>query len=212
MSGNAVGGRKRSTTTLWIMVAIFAAPSLAALFFFYNPQYRPVGKTNKGEILEPAVPLSPELRLTTPAGVELDRSGLEGKWTLVYLAGRACDEHCIDRLIAIRQIRSALGEGQLSVERLLIITDPAATELAAELGTKFEGMLVAIGDAAEGAQLLELLGGRTAALDRIYVLDPLGNLGMRYAADAPADDTLKDMERLLKATKGWVKGSQFRHE
>ena len=33
----------------------------------------------------------------------------------------------------MRQIRRALGESALSVERLLILTDPAADELAAEL-------------------------------------------------------------------------------
>ena len=212
MSGIADGVKKRSTAPLWIMVAIFAAPFLAALFFFYNPQYLPVGKTNKGEIIEPAVPLPPELGLYTPEGQELDRKPLEQKWTLVYVAGGDCGEHCLDRLIEIRQIRLALGEGQLSVERLLIMTDPAAKELAAELGKRFEGMQVALTDTADGAELLDLLGEGTAALDRIYILDPMGNLAMRYASNAPADDTLKDMELLLKATKDWIKGGQFRHE
>jgi hypothetical protein len=34
---------------------------------------------------------------------------------------------------------------------------------------------------------------------------------MRYAADAPPKDVLKDMERLLKASKNWIKGAQYGH-
>ena len=33
----------------------------------------------------------------------------------------------------------------------------------------------------------------------------------RYAPDAPAKDTLKDMERLLKASKNWIKGASYGH-
>lgn len=204
--------KTRSTAPLWIMVAIFAAPVIAAWFFYLNPEYLPSGRTNKGELISPVVPLPAELGLFTPEGADLDRSALEGKWTLVYLAGGECPDACLERLIAIRQIRLALGESQLSVERLLIVTDPDASTLASESGTKLEGMHVARTDAAGGVRFLDLLGEGAAALDRIYILDPMGNLMMRYAQDAPAKDTLKDMERLLKASKNWIKGAQYGHK
>ncbi len=204
--------KTRSAAPLWIMVAIFAAPVIAAWFFYLNPEYLPSGRTNKGELISPVVPLPAEVGLSTPEGVDLDRSALEGKWTLVYLAGGECPDACLERLVAIRQIRLALGEGQLSVERLLIMTDPDASALDSELGTKLEGMHVAVTDAAGGERLLDLLGEGAAALDRIYILDPMGNLMMRYAQDAPAKDTLKDMERLLKASKNWIKGAQYGHK
>lgn len=212
MSGTPNEGIARSTAPLWIMVAIFAAPVVAAWFFYLNPEYLPSGRTNRGELITPIVPLPPELGLFTPEGADLDRRPLEGKWTLTYLTGGDCSDICLDHLIAIRQIRLALGEGQLNVERLLIVTDPAATGLAADLGNEFEGMRVALTDVDGGARLTDLLGGESSALDRIYILDPMGNLMMRYASDATAKDTLKDMERLLKASKNWIKGAQYGHK
>jgi cytochrome oxidase Cu insertion factor (SCO1/SenC/PrrC family) len=211
MTGSSLTGKKRSAAPLWIMVAIFAAPVIAAWFFYLNPQYLPSGRTNKGELIQPVVPLPAELGLVTPDGSDFGRHGLAGKWTLVYLAGDECAEACLDRLVALRQIRLALGEGSLSVERLLILTDPQAGKLGAELARKLDGMQLALTNAAGGARLLDLLGGRSAALDRIYILDPMGNLMMRYAPDAPAKDTLKDMEHLLKASKSWITGAQYRH-
>ena len=73
-------------------------------------------------------------------------------------------------------------------------------------------MHVALTDKAGGTRLLDLLGEGAAALHRIYILDPMGNLMMRYAPDAPAKDTLSDMERLLKASKNWIKGAQYGHK
>ena len=212
MNGVSEARQRRSKAPLWAMLAIFAAPVVAAWFFYLNPEYLPEGRTNKGELIHPVLPLPPELGLFAPEGSDLDRSALDGKWTLVFLTGDECSEHCIDRLIAIRQIRLALGESALNVERLLIMSDPAANDLAAQLGADFDGMRVALTDAAGGVRLLDLLGEGAAALDRIYILDPMGNLMMRYAPDAPADDTLKDMERLLKASKNWIKGAQYGHK
>jgi len=204
------GRKSRSLAPLWAMVAVFAAPVIAAWFFYLNPEYLPSARSNKGELIDPVVALPADLALSTPDGADFPRDLLAGKWTLVYLAGGKCDEVCRNRLIAMRQIRLALGESQRSVERLLVVTDSAATDLARDLDAdaEFDGMKVALG----GARLPELLGEGAAALDRPYILDPMGNLMMRYAEDAPARDTLEDMEHLLKASKNWIKGAQYGHK
>ena len=212
MNGEVRAEKRRNITPLLLMVAVFAAPVIAAWFFFLNPEYLPSGRTNKGELIHPVVTLPPELGLFTPEGAALDRKALEGKWTLVFLAGGTCGDACLDRLIAIRQIRLAVGEGQLSVARLLILTDPTANDLATELAADFDGMQVALTDAAGGVRLLDLLGQGSVALDRVYILDPMGNLMMRYASDAPAQDTLEDLERLLKASKNWIRGAEYGHK
>ena len=199
------GGRPRSLAPLWAMIAVFAAPVIAAWFFYLNPEYLPTGRTNKGELIAPVVALPADLALSTQDGTDFSRDLLAGKWTLVYLAGGTCDDACRDQLIVLRQIRLALGESQRSVERLLVLTDATATDLARELSAEFAGMRIALG----GVRLPGLLGKGAAALDRIYILDPMGNLMMRYAADALARDTLEDMEHLLKASKNWVKGAQY---
>jgi hypothetical protein len=115
------------------------------------------------------------------------------------------------RLVDLRQIRLALGEGQIGVDRLWILANPPGPDLAPDMGVRLDGMQVAVADAAAADRLLDSLGEGTAALGRVYILDPMGNLMMRYAQDAPAKDTLKDMERLLKASKNWIKGAEYGH-
>ncbi|MEA3276370.1 MAG: hypothetical protein U9Q81_13990 [Pseudomonadota bacterium] len=212
MSETTANGQKRRLAPLWAMIAVFAAPVVAAWFFYFNPQYLPSGRTNLGELIEPVVPLPADLGLRSPEGAELDRDVLRGKWTLVFLGEGDCGDACAARLGDLRQIRLALGESRLNVERLLILPDSLAPGRASDLGREFEGMHIALVDAEGGDYLLDLLGEGSAGLERIYILDPMGNLMMRYAADAPAKDTLKDMERLLKASKNWFKGAQYGHK
>jgi len=203
---------RRGVRTLLIMAALFAAPVLAAWFFYLNPQYLPSGRSNLGTLISPVLAVPADLRLTTPAGVALDRSELEGKWTLVYLGGGDCPDACRERLYDLQQIRLALGEGSLSVERLLILTDAGASATGAALAQEFRGLAVAVMDEAGAAWLIDALGQGPQALDLVYILDPMGNLMMRYASDAPAKDILKDMGRLIKASKNWIKGAGYGHK
>jgi len=204
-------GKPRSIVPLWAMVAVFAAPVIAAWFFYLNPEYLPSGRTNKGDLIEPMVALPADLSLFTWDGSDFPRDVLAGKWTLVSFSGGECDEACRNQLIAIRQIRLALGESRRNVERLLVLTDSAAMNVAQEFGAEFPGLRVAFTDAAGGRRLSNILGVGTATFGRIHILDPMGNLMMRYAVDAPMRDTLEDMEHLLKASKNWIKGAQYGH-
>lgn len=203
---------KRRLKPLLAMIAIFAAPSLGAWFLYFNPEYLPSGRANLGELISPVVPIPANMELITPEGAPLDRDALMGKWTLVFLTGRDCAAPCQSRIRDLRQIRLALGEGSLSTERLLIMVDPDGQGRDAELAREFAGMRVARTDAADGKDLLDLLGQGDSALGRIYILDPMGNLMMRYAPDAPAKDTLKDMGRLIKASRNWIKGAGYGHK
>ena len=76
------------------------------------------------------------------------------------------------------------------------------------MAERFPGTRVLIADAdavAEVQRRFEPLA------DGRFLIDPMGNLMMRYAADAPPKDMLKDLEKLFKASKNWIKGAQYGH-
>lgn len=202
---------RRSLWPLWTMIVVFAAPVVAAWFYFFFPEYLPQTRSNRGEILSPPVALPRDLGLTGSDGTPFDPASLRGAWTLVYLAQGACDASCLSRLIELRQIRLGLGEGRQLVERLLIVAGPQG---ALDLGTStraFDGMHLARLDAAGATRLLDSLGEGPEASGRVYLLDPLGNLMMRYGVGDPPESILKDMERLLKGSKNWIKGASYGH-
>jgi hypothetical protein len=135
---------------------------------------------NYGELLPPR-PLS---------GPPYDR--LRGKWLLVVVDGAACDAWCEKKLYYVRQLRRALGKDRDRVERLWLLSDDARPR--AELLPAIEGTLI------ERAPTLDVFPGKPA--DHVYVVDPVGNLMMRYPRDLDPSRMLKDLQRLMKFARG----------
>ena len=135
--------------------------------------WSPGAPANYGELIAPRViePLS-ELR---------------GKWVLVTFDPAACDAYCERKLYFMRQVRTAQGKDQARIERLWVITDAGAPRpelLAAIEGTRISRVVP------------REFPGRP--VDHIYLVDPLGNLMMRYPRDPDPSKMLKDLQRLMK--------------
>jgi cytochrome oxidase Cu insertion factor (SCO1/SenC/PrrC family) len=207
-----IGARRRAPWPLILMILVFAAPVVATWFYLFFPQYLPDSRSNRGELLSPPVPLPGTMALVDREGTPLDPGSLEGDWTLVYISDGACGEACIERLTHLRQIRLALGEGRGLVGRLLLVADADLPGDPAVMDGAFAGMKAAGTDRGGRAALLAALGADEIALGGVYILDPRGALMMRYAVDAAPEDILKDMERLLKGSKNWIKGANYGHD
>ena len=112
---------------------------------------------------------------------------LRGKWVMVTFDSGACDAYCEKKLYFMRQVRRAQGKDQERIARLWIVTD--ATAPRPELLAAIEGTAISRA-IPEGFP-----GERT---DHIYLVDPLGNLMMRFPRDPDPSRMLKDLQRLLK--------------
>ena len=164
--------------------------------------WHPGGRVNAGELIDPARPLP---ALTLPLAAPAEGMGasqtnpqfLKRKWTLLYVQHGRCDDACLKTLYDTRQVRLALDREMDRVQRVFI-GDSDCCDLKGLLAAHPD--LIAIRSSPADEPLLALLPGRSAALDphRVYLIDPLGNLMMFYAADAKPKGMLEDMKRLLR--------------
>ena len=190
-STGAAANPARSRRTLWLILAVCAAPMIAsyAAFLFW----RPASHVNYGELLEPR-PL-PDVELALADGRPFRMSALKGEWVLLAAAPAGCDAQCRRNLVYMRQVRLAQGRESGRIERVWLLTDGAAPDAA--LLAEHPELIVArdLGRAAAA-----LPAPRTPA-DHVYVVDPLGNLMMRFPADPDPQRMLKDLSRLLRHSK-----------
>jgi cytochrome oxidase Cu insertion factor (SCO1/SenC/PrrC family) len=143
--------------------------------------------------------------LTDLNGRQYQLSSLRGKWLYVYFGSARCAQHCQDVLYKTRQVILAQDKHQDRVQRLLVLTDAEGlADLASKLA-EHPGLWVARPDAkvldAFARDFHAAAGGALAGQDRVYLLDPLGNLMMSYAADADATGLRKDLARLLRVSR-----------
>lgn len=205
--------RKRSLLPLWILIGIFALPSIAAWFFYLNPQYLPASRSNRGELIHPPRPVA-NLEFRAPQQEERFQLGeLGANWTMVAIAEGLCSDTCREQLHDFQQIRLALAENQYRVQRLLILTDPSEGGTAG-IEADYPGTRVVIAQGDQLAALQRSFGDGTpeSIRETRFLIDPLGNVMMRYAPQAPSKDLLQDLEKLFKASKNWIKGAQYGHK
>jgi hypothetical protein len=119
-------------------------------------------------------------------------AALKGKWVLVQFDGGACDARCERKLYFMRQVRRAQGREMQRIERLWLVTD--AAQPRAEVLAAIEGTVVA--PAPSGVDF----PAETAVTDHLYLVDPLGNLMMRFPRDPDPARVIKDLKQLLRAS------------
>jgi hypothetical protein len=204
--------RRGNRRQLWILVALFALPPIAAWLFYFNPQWLPQGRSNHGELIDPSIALRP-YALQTPQGEAFDWDLLRDRWTMTLLAEGHCDEHCIEQLIKVRQIRRALGANRQRIERLLILLPDAAGNLQQPSLAGLEGTRIAVAAGADATALRAAFAAAPAIENSLFVIDPRGDLMMVHdMTRITSKEVLQDLEKLLKASQSWVKGGQYGHK
>lgn len=181
-----------SRTKFLLLVGVFVVPVAAAYMAYFG--WRPAGHKNYGDLIAVTPLQQTEGRLLNGEAFGLER--LQGKWLMVHVGPAACDAGCERQLYLMRQIRIAQGKGQSRIERVWVLTD-AGTPAAKRL-EDHPGLQVWRPDSAAFARQFP---APLSAADHIYVVDPLGNLMLRFPSDPDPKGIMKDMKQLLKASQ-----------
>lgn len=199
MSARPTSTTARGRWKFIAIMALFAAPLLLAwVWYTLAPGTAPSAAAH-GSLIEPARPLEPfELARPDPRQEAYTLEDLRGRWTLVQVVDEHCDASCRERLYYTRQVHTALGRDQGRVQRLLL----------ASRGTDTPGLT---GILDEHPRLTVLAAGTDDPLPRqlpeevdagtVLLIDPLGNLMLRFGPDVEPDGILEDLEKLLKLSR-----------
>ena len=191
--------------TLILLVLMFVVPVAAAIILHsVDGGWRPTTSTNYGELVTPVRPVA-EFEATTLDGRPFNREALLGRWALLTIDSASCDKQCADNLHKIRQVRLGMGGEKERVMRIMMLADDKDTGKLEELLKEHQGLEVLKTNSVSLGNFIQAFEfeDRAAAVgaQRIYIIDPLGNLMMRYPADATPKQIGKDLERLLKYSK-----------
>ncbi len=177
---------KRSNWII-LLIGVIAAFPLAGSYLLYL-FWKPDSFVNYGELFGPVQIEEGK----APEGFDAVR----GKWAFLMVDSGACDAYCRRKLYIMRQVRLTQGEDMNRIERVWLTDGSVAP--AAELLSDYKGTLVLPSDPGGLAARLSPEG---MARDHIYLVDPLGNVMMRYPRDPDPSLIKKDVKRLLKASR-----------
>ena len=189
--------QRKGRWKLFAVIAICASPLIASYLTYYV--IKPEGRTNYGALIDPrAHPIPDALATTSLDGKPVGFKDYKGKWIMLQVGDADCQDACRKRLHDMRQLRLAQGKEMDRIERVWLVTDdkPLETMLVRE----YDGMRL-LRARADTVKTWLPVEGSTVPSDHIYLIDPLGNLMMRFPKDADPNKMKKDIAKLLKASR-----------
>lgn len=187
----------KSRLTLLGLIATFLVPLGLAMFLYVRLDvWKPDVYVNHGELMQPVQPLS-FLQATGESG-PLALESLNDKWTLLYLGEGDCSIQCQSQLFKMRQSRAMLGRDLVRVQTLYIALDSAANEGFHAVRAEYPVMQAGVVDAAYAMKQKQAFS--SGQVGEFFLLDPHGNLVLKYDREATTKGVVKDLKRLLKVS------------
>jgi cytochrome oxidase Cu insertion factor (SCO1/SenC/PrrC family) len=198
--------------TLLIIAAMFLLPLILAwLMYRGSLDFEPAATRNLGTLVEPPLPLdwneALSLQSEQKSGTAPDAAieTLMEHWVILFPVSGRCNPACEQHVISLRQIHLASGRHQSRL-RLALMLDDASPEETIELLRSIYAKFTLIRDPSGSLRhVLDAVRagppGMPAETGDTYLIDPLGNIMMHYAADADPNHIRQDLKRLLTWSK-----------
>lgn len=205
MTETDTASRQRRGRLVMLVLAGCFLLGVAIAYSLYVFGWRPAHTGNYGELVEPPRPIARGAAFTTLEGGTLGADALQGKWTYVTFAAADCLKPCMQNLYKMRQVVAAQGKDATRVQRWLVISEPRDLDRLRHTLEEYPGMQVISGPRAVvqafARQFALPSGTPVEDPDRIYLVDPLGNLMMSYPSGSDPSGMRKDLARLLRVSR-----------
>ncbi|RJS94333.1 hypothetical protein [Salinisphaera sp. Q1T1-3] len=184
---------RRARWTLAALVAVFAAPVVAAWGLYHGLGWRGDGTAAAGRLVIPAVRL-PETPVTGRDGATHQDVGALWRrhWTMLQVAPDGCRDACQASLRQSRQVRAVLHTDAARVQRMLILGDNTSPIARAAMQPDLAIYRTKVVDWRP-----TLAAHAADAPGTILLIDPAGRWMASYPPPADADALHHDINRLL---------------
>lgn len=197
--------KKRSIKPLIMVLLLSLSPVVAAVLVYFNPEWRPEGSTNYGQLIEPQRPMpsAQQLPLVSLDGKPFDLNSLKGQWLMVTADSGGCDDACAKKLFILRNTHAMNGKEVERIRRVLFLTDDKP--VPQKVLDAYVGTVIVRADPATLARYLPVPPGQleTAAglAENMWIIDPQGNLILQYPRETDPLEMRKDIGKLLKNSR-----------
>jgi cytochrome oxidase Cu insertion factor (SCO1/SenC/PrrC family) len=173
---------RRNRILLVGLFAITIVPMFGAFWLYESSRSAaPWATTNRGELLNPIVPVA-DLRLASADGASSMHNS--GQWWLIVVTEDGCTSDCQNAVHQLRQLHILLGRDATRVKRGLVSLGGATVDASL----------------AQYPELVRFTGETAALLPGVYIIDPLGNIVLRYDYHSAGKPVLEDLKQLLKVS------------
>lgn len=178
----APNSRRKGRLQLILVLLVAIGPMILATSMYKLKFWVPDNRSFHGELIG-----------TGETRAELGVQSDEKRWQLLVTAPGECEADCQQLVYLARQLQIGLGRDAARASHAISTAQPLSSDYQARLTREYPQLqrypldLKRYQRTAPGVQLPQL-----------WIVDPHGNLVLRYGAEVNGKDVLKDLRQLLK--------------
>lgn len=174
--------RRRGRLQLILVLLVAVGPMVLATCMYTFKFWVPESRSFHGELIG-----------NGESRVELGVQSDETRWQMLVTAPQQCDADCQQLVYLARQIQIGLGRDASRASHALSAAQPLTAQFEATLAREYPQLQ---------RYPLDVKRYRRMApgieLPQLWIVDPHGNLVLRYGAQVKGKDVLIDLRQLLK--------------
>jgi hypothetical protein len=178
--------RRRGRWQLILLLAIVIGPMVLASAMYQWRFWVPEGRSYHGELIGNG-------QTRADLGVE---AGEETRWQLLVTAPDGCAADCQQLVFLARQIHIGLNRDASRAAHALASAEPPSADYDTQLRREYPQL----GRLQLQLQSYERIAGKGTGA-QLWIVDPHGNLVLRYDTDSKGKGILDDLRHLLKISQ-----------
>jgi hypothetical protein len=191
---------KKNRITILVIFAMSIIPFAIAWYLAQNSDTVKLG-TNNGDLIIPPVPTELSEFSGYDAFTAENLKELRGHWVLINpVSETQCGETCRDALHKSRQITLMMGKDISRIRRAAILFEKTDHSPFTGEWQDDARLLKTLASAPLREKLGRIAGGPIAA-GVLLIMDPLGNLMMKYPAGFDPYNVRNDLSKLLRISQ-----------
>lgn len=184
---------------LWLLILTFVAP-IGAAYWLYS-----IGGTqetvNNGEFVKGEVQLL-NMGLTGIDGKAATEKQLYGHWHMMTFTASDCGKVCEERVYTMRQIKTSLHKESPRLTNVLIhFGKDISEQFKGKIKTHYANFERYYGEQEIFNHQLGYKGRDLVDKQIMFIVDPIGNVILKYDGTETAKEIISDIKRLLKASQ-----------
>jgi hypothetical protein len=191
---------KKNRNIILMLFAISIIPFLIAWYLAEHPEWFKAS-TNRGELIVPVVTTEKNDFTGWDDFSRQNLKELTGHWVLLNIVAKApCDEACLQPLYQTKQLRLMMNKDLTRIRRaVLFLTDIDSKSL--EQWWQQDQRILRLQATPALANKIRDLIGQPPVNGWLILMDPMGNLMMKYKPGFDPYDVKKDLGKLLRISQ-----------
>jgi hypothetical protein len=192
--------QKQNRRLILIIFGISIIPFCIAWYLSKNPEWIATG-TNNGELIVPVITTARAEMQGFDAFSQENIKELPGHWLLInIIPQKTCNAICVEAIHKTKQLRLMLSKDLTRVRRIVLLFNNSDPELAKTWWPN-DTRLLHMKPSASLTQKFKTLGKEPLNGGMLFLMDPLGNIMMRYDTGFDPYKVKGDLKKLLRISQ-----------